>query len=190
MKKHLLIVISAILLSSCIGSTSISTPQTVAINQGNFKFIRQVSASTSAFYFLGIVGGLSQKENADVVEILITEAQLQPYQALADIRIKTTYKFFLGIIIKKTLTASATIVEFFNHDVTASADTGTGTSSREAKLARLREINASLSEGSTDNIESIISEICDIEEWYDKNGCYKLAEWNELKKVKDFIQKR
>ena len=112
MKKFFLMAVAAILLCSCGGLTEISTPNSVALNQGNFKFVRTVTADTPALYVLGI-GGLSRRASADVVEKLKTTAQLQPNQALADIRIKTTTKVWvLGIIITRKLTASASVVEF------------------------------------------------------------------------------
>ncbi|MBR3609665.1 MAG: hypothetical protein IKL50_07275 [Bacteroidales bacterium] len=114
MKKILLVVTAisvTLLLSSCVGLTNISTPQTVALNQGNFKFVKSVSANTEATYVFGI-GGFKDRATADVVEKLRETAQLQSNQALADIRIKTTKKIYLGIVVKRILTASATVVEF------------------------------------------------------------------------------
>lgn len=114
MRKILLLVIVSsitLYLPSCIGITNITAPQTVALNQGNFKFVKSVSAETEAVYILGI-GGFGDNATADIVEKLREEAQLQSNQALADIRIKTTTKNYLCIVIKRTLTASATVVEF------------------------------------------------------------------------------
>ena len=113
MKKILLVVTAisvTLLLSSCVGLTNISTPQTVALNQGNFKFVKSVSAETKATYVFGI-GGFKDRATADVVEKLRETAQLQSNQALADIRIKTTKKIY-GIVVKRILTASASVVEF------------------------------------------------------------------------------
>ena len=192
--KNILIFLSVILLSSCVGLTNISTPQTVALNQGNFRFLKTVSASTSAFYFLGI-GGLSNEANTDVVEKLIVEAGLQPNQALVDLRIKTTRKCFLGVVFTRTLTASASVVEFV---VTANGVfMGTGDSGgvsdadaeRQAKLKRLIEINKCLSSSSSCDIEALGCEFADIERWYDRNGCYSPVEWSELKNAKESLQK-
>ena len=116
MEKILLVVTAitvTLLLSSCVGLTNISTPQTVALNQGNFKFVKTVSTETKATYVLGI-GGFKDRATADVVEKLREAAELQSNQALADIRIKTTKKIYLGIVVKRILTASATVVEFCN----------------------------------------------------------------------------
>ena len=111
MKKFFLFAIATILLASCAGLTHISTPQTVALDKANFKFVKNVSAETKATYFLGI-GGMSEQANADVYGYLQKKANLQPNQALADVRIKTTKKCYLGIVVIRTLTASATVVEF------------------------------------------------------------------------------
>ena len=112
MKKLILTLCSAILLTSCAGLMQITTPQTVALNDGNFRFIKSVSASTKATYVIGI-GGLSNQANEDVIEKLITKAELRPNQALADIRIQTMNKCFLGfLVVTRTTKASATVVEF------------------------------------------------------------------------------
>ncbi|MBQ8336653.1 MAG: hypothetical protein IJY44_03890 [Bacteroidaceae bacterium] len=195
MKKHILIILSAVLFFSCAGISHISTPRTVAINQGNFKFVKNVSTSSTAVYVLGI-GGLTKKANADIVEKLIEEAQLKPNQALADYRIKTTNKIFLGIIVIRELTASASVVEFcdiktntFSACETPNVDSLIQ-SEREAKLSRLFEINKLLSNGLTNDIDSTKIEINEIEQWYNKNGYYKPLEWNEIKKAKEFIQNK
>ena len=198
MKKLLVMLFSAILLSSCAGITYVSTPQTVALNSNNFKFIKPVSAETTATYVFGI-GGMSPRANEDVVKKLIEEAHLKPYQALADIRIKTTNKCFLGLIITRTLTASATVVEFIGtnqNTPTEATNIETPTASfqpqqtqtpREATLTRLKEINALLSNGAAYNAESIKAEINEIEQWYVQNGYYKLDEKKELKKATSLI---
>ena len=192
--KQLLILISVILLSSCAGVTYISTPQTVALNQGNFKMVKTATASATAYYVLGI-GGFSEEANADVVEKMMEEAKLQPNQALADIRVKTTCKCYLGVVVVRTLTASATVVEFtdsvtgvfLSKDVVS--DDSLDQTEREAKLKRLLEISTSLSNGSVSDLETIKAEVLVIGEWYDENGYYKTVEWNEYKKVLELIQK-
>ena len=190
--KKFLILISVIFLSSCAGVTYISTPQTVALNQGNFKMVKTATASATAYYVLGI-GGFSEEANADVVEKLIEEARLQPNQALADIRVKTTCKCYLGVVVVRTLTASATVVEFtdsvtgvfLSRDVVS--DDSLDQTERETKLKRLLEISTALSGGSVNDVETIRSEVAIIERWYNENGFYKPIEWNELKKVKDLL---
>lgn len=42
MKKFFLIPLTAILLCSCGGLTNITTPNSVALNQGNFRFVKTV----------------------------------------------------------------------------------------------------------------------------------------------------
>ena len=111
MKKFVLMMMTAILLCSC-GLTNITTPNSVALNEGNFKFVKTVTAETPSLYVF-CIGGLSSRATADVVEKLKTVAQLQPNQALADIRIKTTTKVWVfGIVITRKLTATASVVEF------------------------------------------------------------------------------
>lgn len=111
MKKFFILTLFTILLTACAGLTYVTTPHTVALNQANFKFVRNVTAETTATYVFGI-GGMSQNANADVIERLQKNAKIQPNQALADIHIKTTTKCYLGIVLVRTLTASAAVVEF------------------------------------------------------------------------------
>lgn len=114
---------AAALLCSCAGLTNISTPNSVALNQGNFKFVKNVSEETKATFILAI-GGLSKRATADVVEKLEIKARLQPNQALADIRIKTTTKVFaFGFVVTRTLTATASVVEFYNTPTSGCAET-------------------------------------------------------------------
>lgn len=110
MKKYLFVIPLMALLSSCVGITNISTPNSVALSQGNFKFVKTVSAETKALYVFGL-GGFRDRATEDVVEKLRVEANLQPNQALADIRIKTT-KTIYGVVVRRTLTAAAIVVEF------------------------------------------------------------------------------
>ena len=122
MRKNLLAVIAisvTLLLSSCAGLTNITTPQTVALNQGNFKFVKTVCVETYSHYVL-LFGGISRSAKEDVVEKLIEAADLQPNQALADIRIKYTNEIWaLGIYIRRILTASASVVEFEDSETNA-----------------------------------------------------------------------
>ena len=178
--KKLLILISVVLLSSCAGVTYISTPQTVALNQGNFKMVK--TATATAYYVLGI-GGFSEEANADVVEKLIEEARLQPNQALADIRVKTTCKCYLGVVVVRTLTASATVVEFtdsvtgvfLSRDVVS--DDSLDQTERETKLKRLLEISTALSGGSINDVETIRSKVA-TKDWFctlnNRTGSHKI----------------
>lgn len=38
------------------------------------------------------------------------------------------------------------------------------------------------------DIETIVAEINDIEQWYNENGYYKPIEWTEVKKAKELIR--
>ena len=187
MKKILLVVTAisvTLLLSSCVGLTNISTPQTVALNQGNFKFVKTVSAETKATYVFGI-GGFKDRATADVVEKLRETAQLQSNQALADIRIKTTKKIY-GIVVKRILTASASVVEFCDiatntfierENNKINAESGNSieqnfTSESNKELTReyvyqqLLDINKTLQSNNVENIEDIEHKVKRIEKWY------------------------
>lgn len=126
-----------------------------------------------ATYVLGI-GGLSGKATEDVIELLRAEANLKPNQALADIRIKKTIKTFMaGLIIKRTLTATATIVEFLDSDSNESngqeplpiADSSQEYT-RDSAYRKLSEIKNSLANGCYEDMSTIVTEVKNIEKWY------------------------
>lgn len=217
MKKFFLIPLTAILLCSCGGLTNITTPNSVALNQGNFRFVKTVTAEVPSLYVF-CIGGLSSRATADVVEKLKTSAQLQQNQALADIRIKTTTKLWVfGIVITKKLTATASVVEFidtgrktnnaigFEEDTTDiykgdTTETKYPTTDiepsvkqkdvRETLYKRVQEINALLKAGTVEDRESIAKELNDIEKWYGNNGYYTWEENKNMRAVKQLLRSK
>ena len=217
MKKFFLIPLTAILLCSCGGLTNITTPNSVALNQGNFRFVKTVTAEVPSLYVF-CIGGLSSRATADVVEKLKTSAQQQQNQALADIRIKTTTKLWVfGIVITKKLTATASVVEFidtgrktnnaigFEEDTTDiykgdTTETKYPTTDiepsvkqkdvRETLYKRVQEINALLKAGTVEDRESIAKELNDIEKWYGNNGYYTWDENKNMRAVKQLLRSK
>lgn len=217
MKKFFLIPLTAILLCSCGGLTNITTPNSVALNQGNFRFVKTVSAEVSSCYVFGI-GGLSSRATSDVVEGLKTSAQLQQYQALADIRIKTTTKVWVfGAVVRRKLTASASVVEFINtgrktnnaigfEEATTDIYKGDTTETkysktdiepavkqkdvRETLYKRVQEINTILKAGTVEDRESLTKELNDIERWYSDNGYYTWDENKNMRAVKKLLRSK
>lgn len=217
MKKFFLIPLTAILLCSCGGLTNITTPNSVALNQGNFRFVKTVSAEVSSCYVFGI-GGLSSHATSDVVEELKTSAQLQQNQALADIRIKTTTKVWVfGAVVRRKLTASASVVEFINtgrktnnaigfEEATTDIYKGDTTETkysktdiepavkqkdvRETLYKRVQEINTILKAGTVEDRESLTKELNDIERWYSDNGYYTWDENKNMRAVKKLLRSK
>lgn len=217
MKKFFLIPLTAILLCSCGGLTNITTPNSVALNQGNFRFVKTVTAEVPSVYVF-CIGGLSSRATADVVEKLKTSAQLQQNQALADIRIKTTTKLWVfGIVITKKLTATASVVEFINtgrktnnaigfeEDTTdiykgdttetkySTTDIETAVKQkdvRETLYKRVQEINTLLKAGTVEDLESLAKEFNDIEKWYGNNGYYTWDENKNMRAVKKLLRSK
>ena len=74
MRKFLLMIPVILMFSSCVGLTNITAPQTVGLNQGNFRFVKSVNAETKATYVFGM-GGFRDGATADVVEKLIEKAR-------------------------------------------------------------------------------------------------------------------
>lgn len=183
MKKNLILISIAVLLSSCAGFTYVTPPNTVALNQGNFQFIKTVSAETKATYILGI-GGMSSFANADVVDALTANAELGRNQALANIHIKTTTKFWLcGLVCKRTLTATANVVEFcdtetktFNkpthnaftieEDSIVHSQKPKKEYSYELALNELVRINDTLQNENVENLSQIKADVKSIKKWY------------------------
>lgn len=217
MKKFFLIPLTAILLCSCGGLTNITTPNSVALNQGNFRFVKTVTAEIPSLYVF-CIGGLSSRATADVVEKLKTSAQLQQNQALADIRIKTTTKLWVfGIVITKKLTATASVVEFidtgrktnnaigFEEDTTDiykgdTTETKYPTTDiepsvkqkdvRETLYKRVQEIKTLLKAGTVEDRESLAKELNDIEKWYGNNGYYTWDENKNMRAVKQLLRSK
>lgn len=217
MKKFFLIPLTAILLCSCGGLTNITTPNSVALNQGNFRFVKTVTAEVPSVYVF-CIGGLSSRATADVVEKLKTSAQLQQNQALADIRIKTTTKLWVfGIVITKKLTATASVVEFINTgrktnnaigfeegttDIYKGDTTETKYSTTDIEPAvkqkdvwetlykRVQEINTLLKAGTVEDRESLAKELNDIEKWYGNNGYYTWDENKNMRAVKKLLRSK
>lgn len=217
MKKFFLIPLTAILLCSCGGLTNITTPNSVALNQGNFRFVKTVSAEVSSCYVFGI-GGLSSHATSDVVEELKTSAQLQQNQALADIRIKTTTKVWVfGAVVRRKLTASASVVEFINtgrktnnaigfEEATTDIYKGDTTETkysktdiepavkqkdvRETLYKRVQDINTILKAGTVEDRESLTKELNDIERWYSDNGYYTWDENKNMRAVKKLLRSK
>lgn len=217
MKKFFLIPLTAILLCSCGGLTNITTPNSVALNQGNFRFVKTVTAEVPSLYIF-CIGGLSSRATADVVEKLKTSAQLQQNQALADIRIKTTTKLWVfGIVITKKLTATASVVEFINtgrktnnaigfEEDTTDIYNGDTTETkypttdiepavkqkdvRETLYKRVQEINTLLKAGTEEDLEALAKELDDIEKWYGKNGYYTWDENKNMRAVKKLLRSK
>ena len=197
MRKILLAVIAisvTLLLPSCIGLTNISTPHTVALNQGNFKFVKSISAETKATYVFGI-GGFKDKANEDVIDNLRLKANLQPNQALADVHVKVTTKTYLGIVTKRTLTASASVVEFKDSATNSFVETPATPvvescdieTNRESVYKRLQEINNILISGNTDDISNIINEVERIDRWYNSISATYPEIHNILKEIKKLL---
>lgn len=201
MKKIVFMMITGIMLCSCAGLTNISTPNSVALDQGNFKFVKTVSAETRAVYVFSI-GGLSSRATQDVVEKLKIAAQLQSNQALADIRIKMTFKLWaFGIVCTRKLTATATVVEFCSIDTNTFKECESQITThstiiklepkqytRESAYKRLIEIHEALSVGSVDNIDALKAEVNDIERWYNGFDTIYFNVEQEIRKVKKLLK--
>ena len=209
MRKYLFVIPLMALLSSCIGLTNISTPQTVALSEGNFKFVKTVSAETKALYVFGI-GGFKDEANEDVVEKLRLRANLQQNQALADIRVKSTTKTYFGIVTKRTLTAAASVVEFKDSETNTFATTdlesvkensnlridsnnqiyvegGEDLSIRKLEYERLKIINGYLKNGYKEDLDIINNEVDRISQWYSSIPYTYPEIHNILKEIKKRI---
>lgn len=212
MKKILLAVIAisvTLLFSSCVGLTNITAPQTVALNQGNFRFVKSVNAEVEALYIFGF-GGIRDRANEDIVENLRLKAKLKSNQALADIRIKTTTKSYIGIVTKRTLMASATVVEFKDSVTNAFVETDAEfdeeipnlrldennqiyiegrdeLSTRKLEYERLKIINRYLKNGYTEGLNEINSEVDRISKWYNSISATYPEIHNILKEIKKLL---
>lgn len=103
------------LFTACLGTHHLTITPSVSLNQGNFKYVRPVSAKEQSVYILGIGGMSSEQQTANAYNSLINEAGLRPNQAVANVSYRTSARryFPFGIFYTVVTTvASGWVVEF------------------------------------------------------------------------------
>lgn len=103
------------LFTACLGTHHLTITPSVSLNQGNFKYVRPVSAKEQSVYILGIGGMSSEQQTANAYNSLINEAWLRPNQAVANVSYRTSIRryFPFGIFCTEVTTvASGWVVEF------------------------------------------------------------------------------
>lgn len=114
MKKHFFIAIVAIVtvfgFSSCAttGKLDVSLNGTV-LNSANFEYVRPVTSIVKKTYVFGLGGGNAEQQ---AIDDLRKNANLKQNQALTNYSVTTSRKVIVGIVIIKTVTVSADIIEF------------------------------------------------------------------------------
>lgn len=105
------VIVAMLGLSSCTTLSNLDTMDNnlVMLNSANFKYVRTISESSSATYVFGLIGGNPEKE---AIEKLKKSANLQPNQAVTNVAITKSRQSIFGIVMIKTITATADIVEF------------------------------------------------------------------------------
>lgn len=110
--------LSAVLLTSCGVANNMTSNHNllqtnVVLQEANYKIVKNVSATVTSSYVLGI-GGLSKRTLYDnAVAELTQKAELTGSQALTNVTIKQSCMSILGIYSQISYTASATVVEFY-----------------------------------------------------------------------------
>lgn len=113
MKKLLNLVLCGIALTGCAGLHYLETTQTVSLDRGNFKMIRQVEGKEVSVYILGIGGMSPWAIKANAINDMINNAQLKENQAIAYINLRTNKHYILGpVAATYTTVASGWVVEF------------------------------------------------------------------------------
>ena len=116
LSKVVMAVAAVLLLASCGVSQNLTTnanvnQTNVVLSQKNFHVVKNVEAEASASYIFGI-GGFSKKALHDnAVAELTKKANLTGSQALVNVTVKSSAKFFL-IISQFTYYAEGTVIEF------------------------------------------------------------------------------
>lgn len=115
-KLLMMIIISSMLMTSCVGfssnlTTNINQNQTtVVLSQNNYHVVKTVSAEVSDKYLLGF-GGMRNLENNAVAE-LTAKAHLTGSQALVNVTVKESIAVKWLIFQEISVYAEATVIEF------------------------------------------------------------------------------
>lgn len=115
--KYLLIaVLSVFLLSGCGFTSNLTTnvnenQTTVVLSKANYHIVKTVNAKVSSSYVFGI-GGLSKRAlRSNAVAELTKNASLAGSQALINVTVKSSAKFFF-FFTQVTYYAEGTVIEF------------------------------------------------------------------------------
>ena len=109
--RILLLVAVTMLLSSCVGFTFVTVPQSNINFVGkDFETQRHVQYTLTKTYIFGIGGMTARARNTNVVKELMKKANLQKNEALAYITISKNPNTFLGIITTVDIVASGYVV--------------------------------------------------------------------------------
>lgn len=106
----MLLALLAFVLTSCSTLSNLDAiSDGTALNSANFEIVRTVEATASAIYVLGFAGGTTEH---DAIKKLKESANLQPYQTLTNYSVTTSARSYFGLVVKKTTTATADVVQF------------------------------------------------------------------------------
>lgn len=115
MKKSLLTIIAIALvalgMSSCATHSKIMNMDNnmVILDSANFEYVKTIKEDASATYVLGFCGGNPEQKAIDKVK---ATANLQPNQALTNYTITKSFHNIFGIVLVKTITVSADVIQF------------------------------------------------------------------------------
>lgn len=114
MKKTFFIAIATIVvifgLSSCATTSKLDVSLNgTNLNEANFEYVRPIIATAKNTYIFGLGGGNAEQQ---AIDNLRRSANLKENQALTNYSVTTSKKMITPIVIIKTVTASADIVEF------------------------------------------------------------------------------
>jgi hypothetical protein len=111
--KLSVILISAVLLSSCMAS-HFGTPivGNAACSSNNFKYVKFAQGQATAVYIFGFGGLARQSITADAKKDLLARNPLKDGQALANVTVDFKHSIYLGIYRELKATVTADIVEF------------------------------------------------------------------------------
>jgi len=109
-----LVLLATSFMSSCVATHSGYMVNSASLSSNNFHYVRtDARAKASATYFLGIGGYQHRALVAEAKQILIAKTGLSDNQALANVTVNWKTKItFLGLVLTKTCSISADIVEF------------------------------------------------------------------------------
>jgi hypothetical protein len=115
MKKGLLTILAIALvalgMSSCATHSKMMNMDNnmVILDSANFEYVKTIKEDASATYVLGFCGGNPEQK---AIDRLKASANLQANQALTNYTITKSSRNIFGIVLVKTITVSADIIQF------------------------------------------------------------------------------
>lgn len=132
--KNLIMLLSVVALTSCVGLTKVTVPQSnVNIVGRDMETQRHVSYTLKKTYVFGIGGCSERARNTNIIDELMKKANLQKNEALAYISVSKNVNTYAGVVTIAKFTASGYVVRPVGNASVAMPSNLVGTTGSEAR---------------------------------------------------------